>query len=85
MSSSWLFSVCLIAAACGFLGSCRLPDVPPGSEVRAAIVPETVTEIAQPVTPLDDTARFLAGMPGGAGSPLGAARQTESWQRLNSR
>jgi hypothetical protein len=83
MSSRRLFSFCLIAAACGLSGSCRLPKVPPGSEVRTAIVPETITEIAQSVTPLDDTARFLAGMPGGAGSPLGAARQTESWQRFS--
>lgn len=42
---------------------------PPAPEVRAAIVPGTVTEIAQAVTPLDDTARFPAGTPGGAGSP----------------
>jgi hypothetical protein len=82
MSYRILFrSAVLIAAA--ILPSCRLRPVPPGSEVRAAIVPETATEIAAPVTPLDDTARFLAGMPGGSGSPLQAARQTESWQRFS--
>lgn len=69
--------------AFGVLTSCRMPGVPPGSEVRAAIVPETATEIAEAVTPLDDSARFLAGMPGGFGSPLGAARQTASWQRFS--
>ena len=77
------FSGAGLVLVLAFLTSCRLSNVPPGSEVRAAIVPETATEIAQSVTPLDDTARFLAGMPGGSGSPLGAARQTESWQRFS--
>lgn len=71
----------LLAAA--ILTSCKFRPVPPGSEVRAAIVPETATEITAPVTPLDDTARFLAGMPGGSGSPLSAARSMEAWQRFS--
>jgi len=73
----------IILLACGFLSSCQLPSLPPGSEVRRAIVPETATEMSVAVTPLDDTARFLAGMPGGSGSPLSPARQTESWQRFS--
>ncbi len=73
----------LALAAALLLASCRQAMLPPGAEVRAAIVPETTTEIAQPVTALDDSARFLAGMPGGAGSPLTAARNTESWQRFS--
>ena len=72
-----------IVLAAGILTSCRLPNPPPGSEIRAAIVPETATEVAEAVTPLDDSARFLAGMPGGVGSPLGTARQTDSWQRFS--
>lgn len=74
----WLLPVTL-----GLLSGCRTPGPPPGTEVRAAIVPETVTEIAAVVTPLDDTARFLAGMPGGKGSPLQSARQSEAWQRFS--
>jgi len=82
MSSRILLrSSVLLSAA--LLASCKLRSVPQGSEVRAAIVPETATEIAAPVTPLDDTARFLAGMPGGSGSPLSAARQSEAWQRFS--
>ena len=73
----------VIVALSGLFSSCRLADLPPGTEVRAAIVPEAVTETNAAVTPLDDTARFLAGMPGGAGSSLSAARRTESWQRFS--
>ncbi len=78
------FSLCAtLVLAAGFLTSCRLSSLPPGSEVRDAILPAAPTEIAQPVSALDDTARFLAGMPGGSGSPLGTARQSESWQRFS--
>ena len=78
-----LFFRCAAFLTAALLTSCQLRPVPLGSEVRSAIVPETATEIAAPVTPLDDTARFLAGMPGGLGSPLGAARSTEAWQRFS--
>ena len=72
-----------LALALGYLTSCKLPETLPNAEVRAAILPGAATETTAHVTPLDDTARFLAGMPGGAGSPLGAARQTEAWQRFS--
>ncbi len=83
MSNRPSFCVPGILAVAVLLTSCQLPSVPPGSEVRAAVVPETATEIAAPVTALDDTARFLAGMPGGSGSPLGEARKSKAWQRYS--
>jgi hypothetical protein len=58
-------------------------QVPPGSEVKRAIVPEATAVISGRVSSVNDIARYLAGMPGGVGSPLTAARQTDHWSRYS--
>ena len=54
-----------------------------GVEVRKAGVLQTATSIGGPLNSWNDSARFLAGMPGGTNSPLTAARQSEHWQRYS--
>jgi hypothetical protein len=71
------------AAVMGFLAGCHQPGVIPGEQVRKAITVETPTVVAGTVSSLNDTARFLAGMPGGADSPLTAIRESEPWQRYS--
>ncbi len=56
---------------------------PPGTEVKKALTVQTATVVSGKVSSLNDTARFLAGMPGGADSPLLPVRQTEHWQRYS--
>jgi hypothetical protein len=68
----------VLSAAVMFLTGCQTP---PGVEVQKAGVVQTATVADAPVTPLNDIARFLAGMPGSGSSPLMAVRQSEHWQR----
>lgn len=66
-----------------FMASCRHPvqEPPP----RAVVVEEPAEHEPPPVpsTPLNDIARYLAGMPSGAGNPpLDAWRATPEWARF---
>ena len=73
-----LFSACAFAVS-----SCRNPETPPGTEVKKALTVQTATVVSGKVSSLNDTARFLAGMPGGGDSPLLHVRGTEHWQRYS--
>lgn len=84
--ASRLFSIrlpALLAASAVGLSSCAHPGMPRGTVVKKAILPPAATVMAGHVSGLNDLARFLAGMPGGMGSPLTAGRQTEHWQRYS--
>lgn len=70
----------LVGAAALMLTGCQNP---PGVEVKKAVTLQTATAIEGNVTPLNDIARFLAGMPGSSTSPLLAARNAEHWQRYS--
>ena len=72
----------LLSAALLAMTGCQNP-VKPGEEVKKALTLQTTTVIAGNISSLNDTARFLAGMPGGADSPLTPVRQTEHWQRYS--
>lgn len=70
----------LFSAAVLLLTGCQnTPDV----EVKKAVPLQSATTIEGDVTPLNDIARFLAGMPGSASSPLMASRNSEHWQRFS--
>jgi hypothetical protein len=77
---SFLRLVSLLGSALLLLSGCQNPS---SVEVKKAGVLSTATAIDGPVTPLNDIARFLAGMPGSSSSPLMAARQGEHWQRYS--
>ena len=51
-----------------------------GTEVRRAELPLDNTLTLSYVSDLNDSARYLAGMPGGINSQLGAVRQTDRWK-----
>jgi hypothetical protein len=72
----------LLSATLLVLTGCR-NAAGPGEEVKKALTLQTTTVIGGNISSLNDTARFLAGMPGGADSPLTPARQTEHWQRYS--
>lgn len=83
-----LFAAC---AALLPLSGCRLPadwaagrgflaGNPPGTTVRRAIIPQQTTATAFRVSSLNDTARYLAGMPGSVSSPLAGDRNSSHWQ-----
>jgi len=76
-------ALALLGSAVFALSSCSHPGALPGEEVKKALTLETATVVAGNVSSLNDTARFLAGMPGGADSPLTAIRQSEHWQRYS--
>jgi hypothetical protein len=65
------------------LNSCRHPGGVPGEEVKKAVSLEAPTVVSGRFSGINDTARFLAGMPGGGDSPLLHVRQTEHWQRYS--
>src|SRR5258705_11668241 len=70
---AWLGLVLWISTVCG---GCGRP-APAASEAR----PEVKTVDAVPQRrDADDTARFLAGMPGQAGSPFADLETTEAWK-----
>lgn len=71
----------LTAVISGLLAGCARDGAQQGVEIRRAGVLPTATTVGTPLTPWNDAARFLAGMPGGTNSPLVAVRQTEHWQR----
>ena len=64
-------------------GGCRHSREPGGVEIKKAGVLQTATTIGAELSSLNDTARFLAGMPGGSNSPLTALRMGEHWQRYS--
>ena len=82
-----MFPRILSAALTGLLAllfqCCANPGGPGGVEVKKAGVLQTAVAINGNVSSLNDTARFLAGMPGGSNSPLTAARLSEHWQRYS--
>jgi hypothetical protein len=73
----------LLFTAAFLLSSCQNPAARPGEEVKNALTLQTATVVDGHFSGLNDTARFLAGMPGGVNSPLTAIRQTEHWQRYS--
>ena len=78
------YSLCaaiLLGAFSALFSSCSLSSKPGGPEVRKAGVLPTVTNLNVSMNQWNDAARFLAGMPGGANSPLTAAGQPVHWQR----
>lgn len=78
LSLTALCSAVLLTAA-----GCRNPAAPAGMEVKKALTVETPAVVSRDISSLNDAARFLAGMPGGIGSPLISARQSEHWQRYS--
>ena len=76
----------LLASAAALLSLLSMPScrtLPSGTEVRDAIVPPADVVAPHAVSGLNDVARYLAGMPGAAGSPLAPARQSEHWSRYS--
>ena len=83
----------LAGAGLAVLGAsgCRLPsDWTPdgpvrtlegGVTVRKAILPEQRAETLERLSDLNDVSRYLAGMPGGQGSPLNEDRHSAHWQQ----
>ncbi len=51
-----------------------------GSEIRRAQLDEAAVVTGSFMTDLNDSARYLAGLPGGFNSPLSSLRQTERWR-----
>jgi len=72
----------LLALPVLFLGCQKSPPAP--SVAKAAQAAETQTPVWSDSMPhdreADDTARFLAGMPGNAGSPFAAMESEKTWQ-----
>ncbi len=73
----------LLGAIIILLSGCAGSRSPDGVEIRKAGVLHTATSINAPLSSLNDTARFLAGMPGASNSPLTAVRMGEHWQRYS--
>ena len=69
---SWLWIGLMLAVVCG----CRRAD-PVRAEQKPAV--QFVDSVPQR-RDADDTARFLAGMPGKAGSPFAALESSEAWK-----
>src|SRR5438067_215912 len=69
---SWLWIGLMLAVVCG----CRRAD-----PVRAEQTPAVqFVDLVPQRRDADDTARFLAGMPGKPGSPFGDLENTEAWK-----
>jgi hypothetical protein len=81
MLSRFRAATALTAVFLIFITGCAQQRPHDGVEVRKAGVLQTAVSVDAPLTPWNDAARFLAGMPGGTNSPLLAVRQTEHWQR----
>ena len=85
LRSLLLIPACLLAvASCTHRGTWqelqpRKAEAVDGSEVRRAIVKNETETLSGVHSPVDDAARYLAGLPGGRNSPLATFRERPEW------